>query len=140
MSLLVCWGRGARVNSGWRNKWELPWGLVTQYCKMFYRIPVFLFFIYWGWQKLKCNLKCPKVYGINTELNCMYCLPVPILVVQITLPRASQGTFIETENAKCLNESFLKSKNFLFRHKRNFNPKVKYIKSCSNDTGCWCEW
>ena len=66
----------------------------------------------------------------------MYCLPEPILVVQITLPRASQGTFIETENPNCLNESFLKSKNFPFRHKRNFNPKVKYIKSFSNDTGC----
>ena len=58
--------------------------ILTEYCKRFYRIPLFtkllllyLFGIYWDWQGQKCVLKCPKVtsmrlkqnYSVHTEIS-----------------------------------------------------------------------
>ena len=81
------------------STWGLLWSLFAQYSERFYRIPPFLILllfyllcICWDWQGQNCNLKYPKVYEINTELNSIYCnfCHFPIFVVQTPLPTASQ--------------------------------------------------
>ena len=109
----------------------LCWNFVTAYCKRLYRIPPFpkfllfhLFYIYCDWQDQKCSLECPKVYEINFIVTVISACTHPCGIYKHLYPQPHKNTFIATENLKYLNEVFLKSENFLFRHKRNFNPKV----------------
>ena len=108
----------------------LSWNFVTGYRKRFYRIPPFpifllfhLFCIYWDWQGQKCKLECPKVYEINYIVTLITACTHPCGIYKHLYSQTRKNTFIATENPY-LNEVFLKSKHFLFRHKRNFNPKV----------------
>ena len=96
---------------------------LTGYCKRFYRIPLFtmfilfyLFCIYWDWQEQKCKLKWRKVYEINSELycKCNFCLYSFLRYKHLYL-KPHKNTFVAAENCY-LNEVFLKSKNFSFRH------------------------
>ena len=81
---------------------------LTVYCKRFYKIPLFtilllfyLFCIYWEWQDQKCNLKCPKVSEITTELYFFSVICTCIHTCDtntFTHGLSHKNTFTETEN------------------------------------------
>ena len=88
----------------------LYWNFIvslTGYCKNFCRMPLFtillmpyLFCINWDWQGQECNLKCPKVYEINSKWECLcsnFCLYWPFSYNHL-YSQSHKNIFITTDN------------------------------------------
>ena len=108
---------------------------LTGYYKRFYRIPLFtilllfyLFYIYWDWQSQKCDLKCPKVFEINTELcvYCNFCL-YPSLQYEHLYPHLTKIHLLQLKINNIWMEFFWNQKIFHLGIK-----EISTVKSCIN--------